>query len=177
MPKPAGRSRSGGRASESGESNASGNEPTSEENAMAGKTDYATTLASVEGLSSGADGGSGVYIVERESSPGETRRSRAANVVQDVEEKARKAMNPLLEQVTLVVYGWQSVEPGTLSWVFPSVGAAVAAARAMKNAVRWAIVAGRRESDADDGTDDESGADHALDAARASGAVLIEQAG
>ena len=56
-------------------------------------------------------------------------------------------MNPLLEHVTLVVYGWQNVEPGTLSWVFPSVGAAVAAARAMKNAVRWAIVAGRRGSE------------------------------
>jgi hypothetical protein len=71
-------------------------------------------------------------------------------------------MNPLLEQVTLVVYGWQNVEPGTLSWVFPSVGAAVAAARAMKNAVRWAIVAGKKEPEA-------------LDEARAHGAVLIEQ--
>ena len=85
-------------------------------------------------------------------------------------------MNPLLEQVTLVVYGWQNVEPGTLSWVFPSVGAAVAAARAMKNAVRWAIVAGRRENDADQ-VDDGEAQNDALDEARANGAVLIEQAG
>ena len=28
-------------------------------------------------------------------------------------------MNPLFDQVTLVVYGWKSVQPGTLSWVFP----------------------------------------------------------
>ncbi len=81
-------------------------------------------------------------------------------------------MNPLLDQVTLVVYGWKSVEPGTLSWVFPSVGAAVAAARAMKNAVRWAIVAGKRENDAESEAQDE-----ALDEARANGSVLIEQAG
>ena len=130
-----------------------------------------TKLASVEALSGDAGqigGGSGVYIVEREP----PRRSRAANV----HEKARKAMNPLLEQVTLVVYGWKSVEPGTLSWVFPSVGAAVAAARAMKNAVRWAIVAGKREND---DADDEASAkqDDALDEARANGAVLVEQAG
>jgi hypothetical protein len=75
-------------------------------------------------------------------------------------------MNPLLEQVTLVVYGWHNVEPGTLAWVFPSVGAAVAAARAMKNAVRWAIVAGKREAN-----------DDALEEARAHGAVLVEEAG
>ncbi len=77
-------------------------------------------------------------------------------------------MNPLLEQVTLVVYGWQNVEPGTLSWVFPSVGAAVAAARAMKNAVKWAIVAGKRDTES---------LDAALAEARAHGAVLIEKAG
>jgi hypothetical protein len=101
-------------------------------------------------------GVSGVYIVEREEDAahpeGDPRRTRK--------------MNPLLEQVTLVVYGWHNVEPGTLAWVFPSVGAAVSAARAMKNAVRWAIVAGRREaSDAD------------LVDARAHGAVLIEELG
>ncbi len=52
------------------------------------------------------------------------------------------SMSPMLEQVTLIIYGWKSVEPGTLSWVFPSVGAALAAARAMTNAVKWAIVTG-----------------------------------
>jgi hypothetical protein len=89
-------------------------------------------------------------------------------------------MNPLFEQVTLVVYGWKNVEPGTLSWVFPSVTAAVGAARAMTNAVRWAIVAGKRETVLNDGADiarDQAEAKRSLDEARASGAVLIEQAG
>ena len=80
--------------------------------------------------------------------------------------KDRPAAVPLVREVTLFVHGWHNVEPGTLSWVFPSVTAAVAAARAMKNAVRWAIVAGRREASDDDLVD-----------ARAHGAVLIEQAG
>jgi hypothetical protein len=138
--------------------------PASKGNVVA---DDAAKLVSVQGLSPGAgEGGSGVYIVEREPSEARTLAAK----------KARKAMNPLLEQVTLVVYGWQNVEPGTLSWVFPSVGTAVAAARAMKNAVRWAIVAGRRSNDADDEADD-GAADQALDEARANGAVLVEQAG
>jgi hypothetical protein len=113
--------------------------------------------------------GSGVYIVEPERARNEPQTSRA-----------RKAMNPLFEQVTLVVYGWKNVEPGTLSWVFPSVSAAVAAARAMTNAVRWAIVAGKRETTAGDGADEvraQLDAKRALDEARARGAVLIEQAG
>lgn len=65
------------------------------------------------------------------------------------------------DQVTLIVYGWHNVEPGTLSWVFPSYDAAMAAAGAMRNAVRWAIVAGKRWTN--------------LDEARAHGAVLAEQ--
>jgi hypothetical protein len=140
--------------------------------------DDVSKLVSVEALSNTSGyghGDSGVYVVEREveREAAEPWTARAAAVVQ---EKARKTMNPLLEQVTLVVYGWQNVEPGTLSWVFPSVGAAVAAARAMKNAVRWAIVAGRRENDAED---EEASArqDDALDEARANGTVLVEQAG
>ncbi|WP_394826258.1 hypothetical protein [Pendulispora albinea] len=71
----------------------------------------------------------------------------------------------LVRQVTLVVYEWHNVEPGTLSWVFPSVQAALAAARAMRNAVKWAIVAGRRTAKVD------------VDSERASGFVLAEQAG
>ncbi len=76
------------------------------------------------------------------------------------------AMSPLLEQVTLVIYGWKSVEPGILSWAFPSVGAALTAARAMTNAVRWAIVAGAPLS-----------LDTTVDVARAraSGNVICEQ--
>ncbi len=73
-------------------------------------------------------------------------------------------MEPLLQQVTLVVYGWHNVQPGTLSWVFPSVRMAVNAAKAMRNAVRWAIVSGQQGVDS-------------IDEARASGAVLIEHAG
>ncbi|WP_394843349.1 hypothetical protein LZC95_40665 [Pendulispora brunnea] len=71
----------------------------------------------------------------------------------------------LVRQVTLVVYEWHNVEPGTLSWVFPSVQAALAAARAMKNAVKWAVIAGRRTQKVD------------VESERASGLVLVEQAG
>lgn len=76
----------------------------------------------------------------------------------------RPSMKPLLEEVTLVVYGWRSVEPGTLAWVFPSLGAAVVAAHAMRNAVQWIIVRGRRASDGVD-----------VNAERQEGAVLVEQ--
>jgi hypothetical protein len=69
-----------------------------------------------------------------------------------------------VEQVTLIVYGWKNVEPGTLSWVFPSLTAALAAARTMTNAVRWSIVAGSRDADVD------------VDEERLHGAVLVEQA-
>jgi hypothetical protein len=86
---------------------------------------------------------------------------------------AAKALNgdamikPLLEEVTLVVYGWKSVEPGTLAWVFPSLGAAIAAAHTMRNAVRWAIVRGRRGESAN--------VDVNVDEERGRGAVLVEQ--
>ncbi|HSQ62330.1 MAG TPA: hypothetical protein VLM85_03920 [Polyangiaceae bacterium] len=45
-------------------------------------------------------------------------------------------------EVTLVVYGWQNVQPGTLSWVFPSFDAAMKAANALRNATQWAILDG-----------------------------------
>jgi hypothetical protein len=45
-------------------------------------------------------------------------------------------------EVTLVVYGWQNVQPGTLSWVFPSFDAAMRAAGALTNATQWAIMGG-----------------------------------
>ena len=127
----------------------------------------ASELASVQGLHGTEHGGSGVYVVERGEQPASAH----------PQTKARKPMNPLLDHVTLVVYGWKNVEPGTLSWVFPSVGAAVAAARAMKNAVRWAIVAGRRGEEANDDAEETSEAEDPLAEARAKGAVLIEQAG
>jgi hypothetical protein len=75
-------------------------------------------------------------------------------------------MSLVLEQVTLIVYGWKNVEPVTLSWVFPSVGAALTAAHAMTNAAKWAIVAGSlpRHRGAGD-----------VATARASGTVLAER--
>jgi hypothetical protein len=51
---------------------------------------------------------------------------------------------PIIDSVTLIIYGWKSVQPGTLSWVFPSVAAAAHAAHAMTNAARWAVFAGNR---------------------------------
>ena len=63
--------------------------------------------------------------------------------------------------MTLFVTGWHNVEPGPLSWPFPSMRAALDAVRKMKNAVEWSIALGR---------DYES-----LDDARARGMVVIEQ--
>ena len=66
--------------------------------------------------------------------------------------------------VTLVIYGWHDSQPGTLAWVFPSVGAALDAVRALRNAVEWVIVEGMRFFDGD--VD--------VDALRRTGGVLIE---
>jgi hypothetical protein len=70
------------------------------------------------------------------------------------------------DAVTLVVYGWIDSQPGTLAWVFPSVRAALRAVRALRNAVGWIVVEGRRAFDGD------------LDVAtlRRAGRVLIEHA-
>ncbi len=68
---------------------------------------------------------------------------------------------PASTEVTLFVYGWHNVEPGPLSWVFPSLRAALDSVQRMKNAIAWCIVQG---SDWDD-----------LELARDHGAVLIEQ--
>jgi hypothetical protein len=67
--------------------------------------------------------------------------------------------------VTLVVYGWREIEPGTLAWVFPSVRAALRAVRAMRNAIAWLVVEGTRAFEGE------------LDvvALRRAGAVLVEQ--
>ncbi|MFO0676669.1 MAG: hypothetical protein U0169_09050 [Polyangiaceae bacterium] len=71
-------------------------------------------------------------------------------------------MQPFLEQVTLVVYGWRSVQPGTLAWVFPSLATAIAAAHTMRNAAAWAIVRGQSARTVD------------LDQERKKGTVLVE---
>jgi hypothetical protein len=67
----------------------------------------------------------------------------------------------LLGEVTLVVYAWHNVQPGAMSWVFPNARQAIAAAKAMRNAVAWAIVRGKQPG-------------VKLDAARAVGDVLLE---
>ncbi len=67
--------------------------------------------------------------------------------------------------MTLVIYGWRGSEPGTLAWAFPSVRAALRAVRAMRNAVGWLVVEGRRVFD---GEVD-------LFALRTAGAVLVER--
>ena len=54
-----------------------------------------------------------------------------------------------ITQVTLIVYGWRENAPGTLAWVFPSYAAAVKAVRALRNAARWLIVAGRGAAEHD----------------------------
>jgi hypothetical protein len=71
---------------------------------------------------------------------------------------------PSRHAVTLVIYGWHESEPGTLSWVFPSLRAALRAVRAMRNAIAWLIVKGRMALDGD--VD--------LQALRRAGAVLVE---
>jgi hypothetical protein len=72
--------------------------------------------------------------------------------------------------VTLVVYAWKSVQPGTLAWSFPSLSTAVDAARAMTNAVGWAVVAGGSQMLG-------QSSPRALAKARADGVVLLEKAG
>lgn len=77
----------------------------------------------------------------------------------------RRMRKPGAEGVTLVIYGWRESEPGTLAWAFPSVRAALRAVRAMRNAVGWLVVEGRRVFDGD--VD--------LFALRTAGGILVEQ--
>ena len=107
-------------------------------------------VLAVEGTGGGQeDGDSDVFVVRRSSpelpamSPGALAAAAAA-----------------AEGVTLFVYGWENVQPGPLSWAFPSLRAALLAVRTMRNAVEWCIVRGREPS---------------IDVARAKGAILIEQ--
>lgn len=75
--------------------------------------------------------------------PRSTGSSRAMPVAPASARELARSKEPLtFPTVTLVVYEWQNAEPGTLSWQFQSLEAAVAAARAIRNAVRWAVVAG-----------------------------------
>lgn len=96
----------------------------------------------------GEDGDSDVFVCRR-SSPDFA--AEAAVAAAQLEASA----------VTLFVYGWENVEPGPLSWAFPSLRTALDAVKTMRNAIEWCIVAGHEWS--------------SIDAARESGAVLIEQ--
>jgi len=71
------------------------------------------------------------------------------------------------DAVTLVIYGWHESEPGTLSWVFPSLRAALHAVRAMRNAMGWLIIRGRQAFD---------GQEVDIAALRRAGQVLVEHA-
>ncbi len=82
---------------------------------------------------------------------------------------SRMTRAPKVEAVTLVIYGWHDSEPGTLAWVFPSVRSALRAVRAMRNAVRWLIVRGRRAFDpASPGSVD-------IDGLRRAGLIIAER--
>ena len=71
---------------------------------------------------------------------------------------------PKPDAVTLIIYGWRESQPGTLAWVFPSLRAALRGVRAMRNAIAWCVVKGRRavESELD------------VEALRRGGVVLVE---
>ncbi len=100
----------------------------------------------VKSEADGEDGDSDVFVCRR-SSPDYAVEAAAAQLEASA--------------VTLFVYGWENVEPGPLSWAFPSLRTALDAVKTMRNAIEWCIVAGHEWS--------------SIDAARASGAVLIEQ--
>jgi hypothetical protein len=72
-----------------------------------------------------------------------------------------KSASVTSREVTLFVHRWHNVEPGLLSWTFPSLRSALDAVQRMKNAIGWCVVSGTNW--------------HDLDSARSSGAVLVEQ--
>jgi hypothetical protein len=76
-------------------------------------------------------------------------------------DEAAAAAAAAAASVTLFIYGWENVEPGPLSWVFPSLRAALEAVRTLRNANGWSICAGSNWDDIED--------------AREKGAVLVEQ--
>lgn len=111
----------------------------------------ATDVVAVEGKTGGQEEGDSDVFLVRRSSP---------EILAPSSEALAAAAAAAAEGVTLFVYGWDNVQPGPLSWAFPSLRAALLAVRTMRNAVEWCIVRGREPS---------------IDAARAKGAILIEQ--
>ena len=97
---------------------------------------------------------SGVFVTAR----------RAIDIEEERPSVSALADAEAIEEVTLIVYGWENVQPGTLSWTFPSLRSALDAVRAMRNAVQWAVLLGdQRPSAMDD-----------VEAAREQGLVLVE---
>ncbi len=109
-------------------------------------------VESQTGADDGDEGNSDVFVCRRSAPEAEPDAAPGA---------ASAAARLDAEIVTLFVYGWENVEPGPLSWAFPSLRAALDAVKTMRNAIEWCIVAGHEWS--------------SIDAARESGAVLIEQ--
>lgn len=97
---------------------------------------------------------SGVFVTSR----------RAIDIEEERPSVSALADAQAIEEVTLIVYSWENVQPGTLSWTFPSLRSALDAVRAMRNAVGWAVLLGEQRSSA---LDD-------VDAAREQGLVLVE---
>lgn len=114
------------------------------------------SVESQTGDSAGEDGDSDVFVCRRSSPP------PALDAFHDPQaEELAQAAQAAAANVTLFVYGWDSVEPGPLSWVFPSLRAALDAVRTMRNAIEWSIVSGREHT--------------TIESARESGDVLVEQ--
>ena len=86
---------------------------------------------------------------------------RKAPDLQSLRKRPVRSADPLEHEVTLIVHGWDNVQPGAMAWVFPNVRHAIAAANAMRNAIAWTIVRGKRPATA-------------LDEVRLAGAVLVE---
>jgi len=107
---------------------------------------------------------SDVFVCRRVLASGEVSvQSAAAAEAEgtDADAEARAVAQAVSQAVTLYVYGWENVQPGPLSWAFPSLRSALDAVRTMRNAVAWCIVAGIEWTSMDDARDE--------------GAVLIEQ--
>ncbi|MGH7284210.1 MAG: hypothetical protein ACRELY_22005 [Polyangiaceae bacterium] len=122
---------------------------------------------------------SGVFVTSR----------RAIDLEEERPSVSALADDRALEEVTLIVYGWENVQPGALSWTFPSLRSALDAVRAMRNAVRWAVLIGdsQEQSGVRASAMDESGRAQgyaldesgraqacALETAREQGRILVE---
>jgi hypothetical protein len=107
-----------------------------------------------------SEAASDVFVCRHQQDQQDQEDTSSASAKPSAEELAAAAADATAN-VTLFVYGWENVEPGPLSWVFPSLRAALDAVRTMRNAVEWSICSGAEWT--------------SIDAARAKGAVLVEQ--